>query len=135
VAGFAARVGFDRDRSFAPTILIVVASYYVLFALNGASTRAVVVESVIATVFLLIAVIGFKTSAWITAAAMVGHGVFDFIHDFFIHNPGMPTWWPGFCLPFDAVFGLWLLAMALRRSHLSLTRTAIPHPDDPDAHS
>ena len=32
VALFARRVGFDRDRAFYPTVLIVIASYYVLFA-------------------------------------------------------------------------------------------------------
>jgi hypothetical protein len=37
VAGFAIIVGFDRDRSFYPTVLIVIASYYVLFAVMGAS--------------------------------------------------------------------------------------------------
>ena len=30
VALFARRVGFDRDRAFYPTVLIVTASYYVL---------------------------------------------------------------------------------------------------------
>jgi hypothetical protein len=32
VAGFAAVIGFDRERAFYPTVLIVIASYYVLFA-------------------------------------------------------------------------------------------------------
>ena len=32
VAAFARRVGLDRDRAFYPTVAIVVASYYVLFA-------------------------------------------------------------------------------------------------------
>lgn len=135
VAGLAAAVGFDRDRSFASTILIGVASYYVLFALIGASSRAVVVESVVASGFLLVGILGFKTTPWVIAAAMVGHGVFDVMHDLFIQNPGVPSWWPGFCLAFDAVLGLWLAAMALRRSHLSLTGTAAGHQDTRDARS
>lgn len=32
VAIFGRIAGFDRDRAFYPTVLIVVASYYVLFA-------------------------------------------------------------------------------------------------------
>ena len=32
-------VGFDRDRAFYPTILVVIASYYVLFAVMGGSTE------------------------------------------------------------------------------------------------
>ena len=32
-----ARVGFNRDRAFYPTMLIVIASYYVLFAASAAN--------------------------------------------------------------------------------------------------
>jgi hypothetical protein len=32
VSAFAALAGFDRERVFYPTLLIVIASYYVLFA-------------------------------------------------------------------------------------------------------
>ena len=42
VAGFAAVVGFDRERAFYPTVLIVVASYYILFAAMGASGRTLI---------------------------------------------------------------------------------------------
>jgi hypothetical protein len=51
VADFAAIVGFDRERSFYPTVLIVIASYYVLFALMGASRRTLVIEIVVPFVF------------------------------------------------------------------------------------
>lgn len=70
IAGLAAAVGFDRDRSFAPTILIVVASYYVLFALMGGSGRTLVVEIFVASGFLLLGVLGFKTNLWLVPAAM-----------------------------------------------------------------
>src|ERR1700675_4384034 len=97
VAGFAAVIGFDRERAFYPTVLMVIASYYVLFAVMGASTATLAVEIVAATVFFLAAVIGFKTTPWLVVAAIVGHGVFDFTHHWFIENPGVPHWWPGFC--------------------------------------
>ena len=32
VAGFATAIGLDRERAFCPPVLIVIASYYVLFA-------------------------------------------------------------------------------------------------------
>ena len=35
VAVFARCVGFDRDRAFYPTVMIVIALYYVLFAVMG----------------------------------------------------------------------------------------------------
>ena len=45
VAGFAAVVGFDRERAFYSTVLIVIASYYVLFAVTGASRRTLMIET------------------------------------------------------------------------------------------
>lgn len=119
VAGFASSVGFDRDRVYYPVVLIVVATYYVLFASMGAPARVVIVESLIATGFLVLAVIGFKSSLWIVVAALVGHGVFDFVHHRLIENPGVPPWWPGFCLAFDVAAGGFLAVLLVRRKDWS----------------
>ena len=88
VAGFAIIVGFDRDRSFYPTVLIVIASYYVLFAVMGASGRTLAIEIFAASGFLLFAMLGFKRNLWLVVAAIVGHGVFDFIHPCSLKTPG-----------------------------------------------
>lgn len=114
VFGFAIVVGLARDRSFYATVLIIVGSYYVLFAAMGASSRTLTIEIVAAVIFLLFAVLGFKRWMWLVAAATIGHGVFDFFHHFLIDNPGVPRWWPGFCMAFDVVFGA-LLALRLIR--------------------
>jgi hypothetical protein len=114
VAGFATAIGLDRERAFYPTVLMVIASYYVLFAVMGGSSRALLIEIVVASVFLLLAVVGFKRSLWFAVAAIVGHGVFDFVHQRFIENPGVPHWWPGFCLTFDVIFGAWLAVRLMR---------------------
>jgi hypothetical protein len=114
VAGSATVIGLDRERAFYPTVLIVIASYYVLFAAMGASRRALVIEIVVATGFLLFAVLGFKRNLWFAVAAIVGHGVFDFVHHWFIENPGVPRWWPGFCLTFDVILGAWLTVRLMR---------------------
>jgi hypothetical protein len=58
-------VGFDRDRAFYPTVLIVIASYYVLFAAMNGSVHTVLLESVMMVGFSIAAVVGFKSSAWI----------------------------------------------------------------------
>ncbi len=105
---FARVVGLDRDRAFYPTVLIVVASYYILFAAMGADGRTLAKESVIFLGFAAVAVVGFKSDLRYVAAALVGHGVFDFIHRHQIANPGVPKWWPGFCLAFDVVMGAWM---------------------------
>ena len=114
VAGFAMVVGFDRERAFYPTVLIVTASYYVLFAVEGASARTLMIEGVFASCFLMAAVLGFKRNFWIVPVALVGHGVFDIFRRFFIVNPGVPRSWPGFCLAFDVVLAIWI-AVRLRK--------------------
>jgi hypothetical protein len=112
VALFARRVGLDRDRAFYPTVLIVVASFYVLFAAMSASVQTVLVESIVMTGFLIAAVVGFKSSAWIVVGGLAGHGVFDALHGNVLENSGVPLWWPAFCLAYDlgAAGGLaWVL--------------------------
>jgi hypothetical protein len=115
VAGFAAVVGFDRERSFYATVAVVVASYYILFAAMGAGRNALIAEVLVACGFAALAVLGFRKSAWFLAVALVGHGVFDFVHHLFIDNPGVPRWWPGFCLAFDALFGAIIAVRLLRK--------------------
>jgi len=102
VAGLATVVGFDRERAFYPTVMIVIASYYVLFAAMEASRRTLAIEILVAGGFLLVAVFGYRRNFWLVVAALIGHGIFDFVHHFVIDNPGA-HWWPGFCLAFDAL--------------------------------
>jgi hypothetical protein len=109
---FATGIGLDRDRAFYPVVTIVIASYYALFAVMGASTHAFVLESLVGTVFLAVAVSGFKSSLWLVAAALAAHGIFDLGHSTVMSNPGVPSWWPQFCLSFDvtlAAYLAWLL--------------------------
>ena len=119
VCAFAALVGFDRDRVFYPTLLAVIATYYILFAVIGSSTPALALESLIAAAFLALAVVGFKKNLWLIVAALAGHGVFDFFHHRFIQNPGVPAWWPAFCLSFDVLAGAFLAILLLRRSRFA----------------
>ena len=99
---FARAVGFDRDRAFYPTVLIVVASYYVLFAVMGGSTQALVTELAVMSAFVVMAVAGFKGNLWLVVAGIAAHGVMDFFfHGRIVDNAGMPAWWPAFCGSFD----------------------------------
>lgn len=120
VALFARRAGFDRDRAFYPTVMIVIASYYVLFAAMSGSVQTVLLESAVMTAFAAAAVAGFKSSAWIVVAALAGHGVFDALHGHVLENPGVPVWWPAFCLAYD-LGAAGSLAVLLRR-HPRLSR-------------
>jgi hypothetical protein len=115
VGGYATALRLDRDRAFYPTVMIVIAFYYVLFAVIGGSSRALVVESLIAGVFLLAASLGFRSSLWLVVAALAAHGVMDVFHARFVDNPGVPAWWPAWCGAYDvaaAGYLAWRLARA-----------------------
>ena len=120
VCVFALLAGFDRDRVFYPTLLTVIATYYILFAVMGSSTPAMIIESLVAGAFWVLAVVGFKRNLWVIAAGLAGHGVFDFFHHGFIQNPGVPVFWPGFCGSFDFLAGGFLAMLLMRRSGFAL---------------
>lgn len=101
-------LGFSRDRSFYPTVLIVVASYYGLFAVISGSMRTLAYEAIPMAAFIGLAVAGYKRSAWLVAAGLIGHAVFDSFHHQIVENTGMPVWWPGFCLSIDYTLGAFL---------------------------
>ena len=109
---FATTVGLDRDRAFYPVVLIVVASFYALFAVMGASTEVLGLELLAGAIFVIAAAWGFRVSLWIVAVGLAAHGLLDFVHGALITNPGVPSWWPAFCLGYDvsaAGFLAWLL--------------------------
>ena len=109
---FATVVGLDRDRAFYPTVMIVIALLYVLFAAMGATTHVLVLESLVGACFIGLAVFGFRSSLWVVALALAAHGVFDLFHDGVISNPGVPPWWRDFCLTYDvaaAGYLAWIL--------------------------
>jgi hypothetical protein len=61
--------------------------------------------------------------------------VFDFFHHSFIENLGVPSWWPGFCLTFDVLFGGWLAWELARRSHRFMNEASLEKPGSRDARS
>src|SRR5436305_12211105 len=103
VALFAALIGLDRDRAFYPSVLIVVASYYDLFAAMAGSRPALILETLVFAAFVALAVAGFRWSLWLVAAGLAAHGLFDGLRGGLIDNPGVPPWWPAFCLSYDVV--------------------------------
>ena len=107
-------VGFDRDRAFYPVVLVVIASYYVLFAAMGGTTADFARETIWFSLFAAAAAIGFRTTLWIVVAALALHGAFDLYHHSLVKNPGVPTWWPAFCVAFDVVAAACLAALILK---------------------
>ena len=113
VGVFATVVGLDRDRAFYPVVMIVIAGIYGFFAVLGQSTHALVLDAAIGTVFVAVAVAGFKRSLWLAALALAGHGVMDLFHASLVANPGVPPWWPPFCSAYDIVAALYLAWLIL----------------------
>ena len=106
------REGLLTRPIVASPAMMVIASYYVLFALMGASTHVLMLEFGVGAAFIAAAVAGFRTSLWLVVIALAAHGVFDLTHGMFITNPGVPVWWPAFCLAYDvmaAAYLSWLL--------------------------
>jgi hypothetical protein len=115
-------IGFDRERAFYPIVMIVIASYYGLFAVVGGSGKTLLIESVFITAFVAAAVLGYKLNLWFVVAALTTHGVFDLYHGHLVHNPGVPAWWPMFCLVYDifaAAYLAWLLASSRLSANVS----------------
>jgi hypothetical protein len=107
VSASASGCGFDRQRAFYSALLLVIASFYVVFAIAALSPGAVVDELIWVGVFAVLAGAGYRTSLWIVVVAIAGHGVFDMLHGA-VPRPGVPAWWPGFCLGYDMVAATWL---------------------------
>lgn len=105
---FLSCVGLDKDRTAYPVILTVIAIVYELFAVMGGSNTALVLELLPTTIFICAAVVGFRTSLWWVVAGLIGHGVYDIFHPALFVNPGVPGWWPTFCLAYDFVAGVFL---------------------------
>lgn len=124
ICGFAAVVGLDRQRAFYAAMVLVVATYYILFAVMGGTVKALVEESVVALAFFVLAAVAFKKSPWLIVAGLVGHGVFDCFHHLLIDNPGVPKWWPAFCLSFDIAAGALFAVVVIRRSTLARNTTS-----------
>lgn len=112
-------LGMDRDRVFYPAVMMVIASYYALFAIMGGSLQVLAFELIPIVAFLVASVVGYKRSLWLVVAALAAHGVFDFVHGQLIANPGVPLWWPPFCGTYDVVaaaYLAWLLSSSKVRT-------------------
>ena len=112
IAVLAKSTRFDQDRSFYPTVLIVIATYYMLFAVMGGSVQALAWELVVAVAFSAVAIIGGLHLPVLVGVGIVAHGLFDLVHVTMMENAGVPDWWPAFCGSLDVVLGLWVIGLS-----------------------
>lgn len=113
LAIFARLTKFDRDRSYYAVVLIVIATYYVLFACIA--NEAIVAELFVAAIFSILAILGGLRWQILLGIGIFLHGVFDLMHGYIINNPGVPIWWPAFCASIDIVLGLWVIFLVVTK--------------------
>lgn len=114
VGAFGSITGLDRERAFYPTILVVVASYYILFAAMAGSLSALGPELAIFALFAAVAAWGFRSDLRLVVAGLAAHGVMDFFHGGIVANPGVPAWWPAWCATYDFVAPVYLAILIWR---------------------
>lgn len=89
----------------------VIAAVYIGFSVADGRPKVIAVETVVATVFLVVAAAGVTASAWLLVAGLAGHGVKDYWQHRtqFVANT---RWWPPFCAAVDVVVAA-ILAVAI----------------------
>ncbi len=119
-------IGFER-RTFYATVVILVATYYVLFAVMAGASRAIVIESSVTALFVALAAAGYRRNMWLLVAGLAGHGLFDMTHALWVTNPGVPEYWPAFCATYDVVAALALAWLVVRTPRgVDATRQPLP---------
>ncbi len=110
---------FDIDRSYYAAVLIVIASYYVLFGFIAAERwQTIGIEIALACGFAALAIMGALRWPLLIGTGLLLHGVFDLFHSQLVNNSGTPDWWPAFCVGVDIVLGFWVLLLSKRRMGL-----------------
>ena len=82
--------------------LAVIAPVYIGFAVADGRVRIIVVESVVAMAFVVVAAAGITGPAWLLAFGLAAHGV----KDAWQHRSSFVSgtrWWPPFCAAVDWV--------------------------------
>ena len=90
--------------------LALIAAVYIGFAVADGRPSVVVVECVVAAVFVVLAAAGVTGSAWLLVVGFIGHGLKD-LWQHRSHYVANTRWWPPFCLVVDWVVAAVLVAL------------------------
>jgi len=91
--------------------LTLIAAVYIGFGVADGRPRVIAVETVVASVFVLVAAAAVTGSAWLIVAGLAGHA----LKDLWQHRTGFVAntrWWPPFCAAVDVVAAA-LIAVAI----------------------
>ena len=87
--------------------LILIAAVYIGFAVADGRRIVLVVETCVATVFVLLGAAGITGPLWLLVVGYAGHGLKD-LGQHRSHFVANTRWWPPFCLVVD-----WVVAAVL----------------------
>jgi hypothetical protein len=92
--------------------LAVIGAIYLGFAFADGRPSIAVLESAVATGFLVLAFLGLWRASAFIAAGLVLHGSWDLVHQPRGITTRLPRWYPPFCAAFDFVFAGLFLGLA-----------------------
>ena len=92
--------------------LILIAAVYIGFAVADGRPIVVVVEAVVAALFVLLAAAAVTGPAWLLVLGFIGHGCKD-LWQHRSHFVANTRWWPPFCLVVDWVVAAAILVLLL----------------------
>jgi hypothetical protein len=84
------------------TSLAIIGAIYIGFAVADGRPKIITVEVVVATFFIVLALVAIDLSPWLVVAGLLGHGMKD-LWQHRTHFVANTRWWPPFCLVVDFV--------------------------------
>ena len=93
-------------------LLMAIAAVYIGFAIADGNPRAIVIESVVALLYLYGIALGLMWSAWVLVLGYFAHGLWDWVHhhDF---SATTPRWYIPFCVIYDWIIAGFLAVLIL----------------------
>jgi hypothetical protein len=80
--------------------LVLIGAIYIGFAVADGRPKVILAESIVASVFVVVAAVAVTGSVWLIVAGLFGHG----LKDLWQHRSQFVSttrWWPPFCLVVD----------------------------------
>jgi len=96
-----------NDATVLALIIVLIGAVYIGFAVADGRPKVLVVEIMVASVFVVLGAIAVTETAWILVVAYAGHGAKD-LWQHRTHFVANTRWWPPFCLVID-----WIVALGL----------------------
>jgi len=84
--------------------LVMIAAVYLGFAFSDGRVSIVILELSVATVFLVLALLGLWQAPVFIGAGLILHGLWDLAHRPHAISTKLPKWYPPFCAAYDFVF-------------------------------